>query len=66
MSNASNATVDEKTIFSLGSITKVFTTTLLAEMVNKGLINLDDPIEKFLPPMLLYCNTMAIKSPSRI
>ena len=49
MSNTSNATVDENTIFSIGSITKVFTTTLLADMVNKRLINLDDPIEKYLP-----------------
>jgi serine-type D-Ala-D-Ala carboxypeptidase/endopeptidase len=49
MSNTSNATVDENTIFSIGSTTKVFTTTLLADMVNKGLIKLDDPIEKYLP-----------------
>jgi serine-type D-Ala-D-Ala carboxypeptidase/endopeptidase len=49
MSSTSNATVDENTIFSIGSITKVFTTTLLADMVNKGLIKLDDPIEKYLP-----------------
>ena len=41
MSNTSNATVDENTIFSIGSTTKVFTTTLLADMVNKGLIKLD-------------------------
>ena len=49
ISNTSNATVDENTVFSIASITKVFTTTLLADMVNKGLINLDDPIEKYLP-----------------
>jgi serine-type D-Ala-D-Ala carboxypeptidase/endopeptidase len=49
MSNTSNATVDENTIFSIGSTTKVFTTSLLADMVNKGLIKLDDPIEKYLP-----------------
>ena len=49
LSNSSNATVNENTIFSIGSITKVFTTILLADMVNKGLINLDDPIEKYLP-----------------
>jgi D-alanyl-D-alanine-carboxypeptidase/D-alanyl-D-alanine-endopeptidase len=49
MSNTSNATVDENTVFSIGSTTKVFTTTLLADMVNKGLIKLDDPIEKYLP-----------------
>lgn len=50
LSNTSNSTVDENTIFSIGSTTKVFTTILLADMVNKGLINLDDPIEKYLPP----------------
>ena len=65
-SNTSNATVDENTVFSIASITKVFTTTLLADMVNKGLINLDDPIEKYLLLRLLYPNTMAIKSLSKI
>ncbi|HYG00354.1 MAG TPA: serine hydrolase domain-containing protein [Candidatus Saccharimonadales bacterium] len=49
MSNTSNATVDENTVFPIGSITKVFTTTLLADMVNKGLVNLADPIENYLP-----------------
>jgi serine-type D-Ala-D-Ala carboxypeptidase/endopeptidase len=49
MSNMSHDTVDENTVFSIGSTTKVFTTTLLADMVNKGLIRLDDPIEKYLP-----------------
>ena len=49
MSNSSNATVDVNTVFSIGSTTKVFTTTLLADMVNKGLVKLDDPIEKYLP-----------------
>ena len=34
LSNSSNATVNENTIFSIGSITKVFTTILLADMVN--------------------------------
>ncbi len=50
ISNTSNATIDQNTIFGIGSITKVFTTILLADMVNKGLIKLDDPIEKYLPP----------------
>jgi serine-type D-Ala-D-Ala carboxypeptidase/endopeptidase len=49
LSNASNKTVDENTIFSIGSTTKVFTTVLLADLVNKGLVNLNDPIEKYLP-----------------
>src|SRR6185312_13288250 len=41
--------VDENTIFAIGSNTKVFTTILLADLVNKGLVKLDDPIEKYLP-----------------
>jgi CubicO group peptidase (beta-lactamase class C family) len=32
LSNSSNAKVDENTIFSIGSTTKVFTTILLADM----------------------------------
>jgi serine-type D-Ala-D-Ala carboxypeptidase/endopeptidase len=49
VSNTNTTTVDQNTIFAIGSITKVFTTTLLADMVNQGLIKLDDPIEKYLP-----------------
>lgn len=49
ISNTSNIKVGENTIFAIGSITKVFTTTLLADMVNQGLVKLDDPIEKYLP-----------------
>jgi CubicO group peptidase (beta-lactamase class C family) len=49
MSNANPITVDKDTIFAIGSITKVFTTILLADMVNRGLVNLDDPIQQYLP-----------------
>jgi D-alanyl-D-alanine-carboxypeptidase/D-alanyl-D-alanine-endopeptidase len=42
-------TISLITIFAIGSITKVFTTILLADMVDRGLVNLDDPIEKYLP-----------------
>ena len=49
MSNANHIIVNKDTIFAIGSITKVFTTILLADMVNRGLVNLDDPIEKYLP-----------------
>lgn len=52
MSNANPIAVDKDTIFTIGSITKVFTTILLAEMVDRGLVNLDDPIEKYLPPSI--------------
>ena len=50
VSNTNPITVDKDTIFAIGSITKVFTTILLADMVNSGLVNLDDPIEKYFPP----------------
>src|SRR5882672_7864930 len=36
--------VKADTIFEIGSITKVFTTTLLEEMVERGEVKLDDPI----------------------
>ena len=50
-SNATNATtVNENTLFDIGSITKTFTTTLLDDMVSRGIVKLDDPIEKYLPP----------------
>jgi serine-type D-Ala-D-Ala carboxypeptidase/endopeptidase len=38
------------TIFETGSVTKVFTATLLAGMVDEGLLTLDDPVQRYLPP----------------
>ena len=49
MSKANNSTVNQNTIFAIGSNTKVFTTTLLADMVLDGLIKLSDPVDKYLP-----------------
>jgi serine-type D-Ala-D-Ala carboxypeptidase/endopeptidase len=49
MSKANNSTVNENTIFGIGSITKVFTTILLSDMVQEGLIKLNDPVDKYLP-----------------
>jgi CubicO group peptidase (beta-lactamase class C family) len=40
---------DENTLYGIGSITKLFTCFLLADMVKRGELNLDDPISKFLP-----------------
>ena len=45
--DAENA--DENTVFEIGSVTKVFTGTLLAEAVRRGEVALDDPISKYLP-----------------
>jgi serine-type D-Ala-D-Ala carboxypeptidase/endopeptidase len=44
-----NQPVDENTIFDIGSIGKTFTAILLADMVERGEVSLDDPIEKYLP-----------------
>jgi CubicO group peptidase (beta-lactamase class C family) len=43
------AAVDSTTLFEIGSITKVFTALLLADMANKGEVSLDDPAAKYLP-----------------
>lgn len=43
------AAVTDATIFEIGSITKAFTGTLLAAMVLKGDVALDDPVAKHLP-----------------
>lgn len=40
----------ERTVFQIGSVTKTFTATLLALMVQDGEVALDDPIQKYLPP----------------
>jgi D-alanyl-D-alanine-carboxypeptidase/D-alanyl-D-alanine-endopeptidase len=36
-------------IFEIGSITKVFTATLLADLSLEGLVALDDPVQRYLP-----------------
>ncbi len=41
--------VNGDTVFEIGSVTKVFTSLLLADMVEHGEVKLDDPISKFLP-----------------
>ncbi len=41
--------LDGSSVFEIGSITKVFTATVLADMVLKGEVSLDDPVQKYLP-----------------
>jgi D-alanyl-D-alanine-carboxypeptidase/D-alanyl-D-alanine-endopeptidase len=40
---------DGDTVFEIGSVTKVFTALLLAEMAEKNEVGLNDPIAKYLP-----------------
>jgi len=41
--------LDGDTVFEIGSITKVFTSLLLAEMVERGEVQLTDPVASYLP-----------------
>lgn len=40
---------DGSTVFEIGSITKVFTSLLLADMAQRGEVKLDDPVARYLP-----------------
>ena len=49
MGVANRRPVNGDTLFETGSITKVFASLLLADMVEKGEVALDDPVAKYLP-----------------
>src|SRR5215813_9442638 len=46
----SERSIDDRTAFEIGSITKTMTAVLLAEIIGRGEIALDDPLAKLLPP----------------
>jgi len=49
LANGDPRTLDGDTIFEIGSVSKVFTSLLLADMVNRNEVSLDDPAAKYLP-----------------
>jgi serine-type D-Ala-D-Ala carboxypeptidase/endopeptidase len=49
LDNGDKRPLDGDTIFEIGSITKVFTSLLLADMVQRGEVALTDPVSKYLP-----------------
>ena len=51
ISKENDIPVNGSTIFNIDSITKTFTTLVLADMAKQGIVNLNDPIEKYLPSM---------------
>jgi D-alanyl-D-alanine-carboxypeptidase/D-alanyl-D-alanine-endopeptidase len=57
LDKASSRTLDGDTCFEIGSVTKVFTALLLADMVRKEEVALADPVAKYLPA--------AVKVPQR-
>jgi D-alanyl-D-alanine-carboxypeptidase/D-alanyl-D-alanine-endopeptidase len=49
LANADSRSVDGDTIFEIGSVTKVFTSLLLADMVERHEVALGDPADTYLP-----------------
>lgn len=48
-SGVTGLALDRRTLFEIGSVTKTFTTSLLAEMVARGEVRLDEPVAELLP-----------------
>ena len=49
LDNGTDQEVNGDTLFEIGSITKTFTGLLLQDMIERGEMNLDDPVAKYLP-----------------
>jgi CubicO group peptidase (beta-lactamase class C family) len=49
LDNGTDHEVDGDTLFGIGSITKVFTALLLQDMIERGEMKLEDPVQKYLP-----------------
>ena len=49
MNQGDTRPLDGNTIFEIGSVTKIFTVLLLADMVQHGEVQLGDPVAKYLP-----------------
>ncbi|MEU0790472.1 serine hydrolase domain-containing protein [Amycolatopsis sp. NPDC005961] len=44
---------DVDSLFQIGSITKIWTTTLAMQLVDEGVLELDEPVRKYLPEFVL-------------
>jgi len=49
ISKSNPTPVDGNTIFDVGSVTKTFVATVLADLVNQGVVKLSDPLEMYVP-----------------
>src|SRR6516165_6142320 len=49
LANGDPRTLDGDAIFEIGSVSKVFTSLVLADMANRKEVSLDDPAAKYLP-----------------
>lgn len=50
LNQADSRSLNGDTIFEIGSVTKVFTSLLLSDMVQHGEVLLSDPVAKYVPP----------------
>ncbi|MFJ9390621.1 serine hydrolase domain-containing protein [Nocardioides sp. NPDC101246] len=50
---ATGVGVDTETVFQIGSITKIWTTTLVMQLVDDGLLDLDRPVRDYLPELVI-------------
>ena len=58
-----NRPLDGRSMFELGSMTKVFTSLILADMAEHREVRLDDPVAKYLPAASKVPNAAASRSP---
>jgi CubicO group peptidase (beta-lactamase class C family) len=57
---------DGNTVFEIGSITKTFTASILADMVKKGELSPSDPVEKFLPSVRRLLGAADVRLPREL
>ena len=50
---ATGVDVDTETVFQIGSITKIWTTTLVLQLVDDGLLDIDAPLLDYLPELVI-------------
>ena len=53
LSKATGVEATPDSVFQIGSITKVWTTTLVMQLVDEGLVDLDQPVQRYVPDFVL-------------
>ena len=61
MDVAENKPITKSTIFEIGSISKVFTSEVLAKFVIEGRVSLDDEVRKFIPALVSDAGKITLK-----
>ena len=53
--------ITSDSVFRIGSISKQFTATAIALLEERGLLSLDDPINKYIPDLIKYDHDVTIR-----